>query len=123
ISEEIAAAAPQLHDDQLQGAGVGTLVVAVDEDRHWPRSTHVVVFCDGQRHRLSFANSWRNAGATCVPRASMARMSLAWGREEAFIWNVMREIPPSASLCRRTFSTTASGSPISSAPSGPRCAS
>src|SRR5881397_1372347 len=108
ITEGIAVPGPQLPNDQLQGTGVGTLVVAVDQDRHRPRTTDVVVFLDSQRHAVSLANSWRNAGATCVPSASMARMSLAWGREEAFIWKVMREIPPNASLCRMIFSTTSS---------------
>src|SRR5882762_7344968 len=85
VAEGIAVARPQLSDHQLQGAGVRALVVAVDEDRHRSRSPYVVILHDGQRHTVSFANSCRNAGATCVPSSSMARMSFAWGRDEAFI--------------------------------------
>ena len=33
------------------------------------------------------------------------------------IWNVIREMPPNASLWRRIFSVTSSGLPTSSAPS------
>ena len=85
VTERIAVPGQELPDDQLQGAGVGALVVAIDQDRDRPRSTDVIGFVYGHRHAISFATSWRNAGATCVPSSSMARMSLAWGREEAFI--------------------------------------
>src|SRR5204863_368942 len=50
------------------------------------------------------------------PSSSIAVMSFACGSDAAFIWNVKRETPPSASLCRWIFSATSSGLPTSSAP-------
>src|SRR5437773_12053979 len=83
IAEGIAVPAPQLHDDQLQSAGVGTLVVAVHEDRHRARSTHVVLFCDGHRH-LVIAS-----GASPLPQAHAP--SIRWprppGRTTARYWS------------------------------------
>src|SRR5206468_11990581 len=61
ISEGIALPAPQLHDHQLQRARVRTFVVAVDEDRHRPRSPHMVVFFDGHRHNVVRQSGRRNA--------------------------------------------------------------
>src|SRR6185295_13708039 len=63
------------------------------------------------------------AGATRVPMSSIACVIFSCANDAAFIWNVTREIPPSASLCRRIFSAISSGSPIIRAPSGPICAS
>src|SRR5260370_862826 len=77
----------------------------------------------GQTRAQTTPPSPCRTGATRAPIASMARMSFAWGSEDAFIWNVMREMPPSASLCRAIFSTTSSALPIRSAPSGPSWAS
>ena len=54
---------------------------------------------------------------------SIARIIFSCGSDAAFIWNVTRDSPPSASLCRVIFAATSSGLPTSSAPCGPRCAS
>src|SRR6185436_12628012 len=74
-------------------------------------------------HDRATPSSWRSSGATRVPISSIDRISFSCGSDAAFIWNVMREMPPSAALCRMIFSATTSGLPIISAPSGPICAS
>ena len=48
-------------------------------------------------YRITAAAS-RTAGATRVPTSSIARMSFACGSEDAFIWKLTRDKPPSASL-------------------------
>jgi hypothetical protein len=55
--------------------------------------------------------------------ASIARIIFDCGSDATFIWKEIREMPPSASACRKTLSVTSSGLPASSAPFGPRCAS
>jgi hypothetical protein len=86
-------------------------------------SAGVLLQSDGYRSDHLVASSWCKAGATFSPIRSIARMSVACGNDVTFIWNVMREMPPSASLWRWILSTTSSGLPITNAPFGPRCAS
>src|SRR6185437_64478 len=91
VAEGVAVAGPQLPDDQLQGAGVGTFVVAVDQDRHRPRSTDVVVFLDNHRHTVSFANSWRNAGWLPAPSPALTDETVAG--DQAFSLAVFMSTP------------------------------
>src|SRR5258706_13423031 len=57
ISEGIALPAPTLDDHELQRARVRTFIVAVGEDRHRPRSPHMIVFVYSHRHTVSFVDS------------------------------------------------------------------